>query len=202
MRSSTGPRKGLRRPAGARKKLRAPAGDGGQRILRRLQLAPVSRAAPAGKNCGGAARCGFARRARAATISRHSAGWRRALSPMQKKVAFTCSRSSRSSTAGVTSGSGPSSMVSATSPRAAAAAGSRVQLRPSQVLRGHRPAAVSSRWLARKAASTQRHADGCAMSASAIAACSSSVARSSSGSGAGRGTEEEGRASLCIRHVH
>ena len=52
------------------------------------------------------------------------------LAPMQKKVAFAPCASSRSRTAGVTAGSGPSSMVIAISRRAAACAGRRVQLLP------------------------------------------------------------------------
>ena len=47
-----------------------------------------------------------------------------------------------SSTRGVVSGSGPSSIESATAPRAAASRGSRVQFGPSSELRGQRPAAV------------------------------------------------------------
>jgi hypothetical protein len=55
---------------------------------------------------------------------------------MQKKVACTRSRSSRSSSAGVTAGSGPSSFVIAISRRVIAARGRRVQLLPSQRERG------------------------------------------------------------------
>jgi len=61
---------------------------------------------------------------------------------MQKKVAFAPCASSRSRTAGVTAGSGPSSMVIAISRRAAACAGKHVQLLPSQRERGQRPPAV------------------------------------------------------------
>jgi hypothetical protein len=63
---------------------------------------------------------------------------------MQKNVARARRAARIDNTRGVTSGSGPSSSVIATSPRAAAAAGSRVQLAPSALLRGHSPRPVSS----------------------------------------------------------
>src|SRR5437879_3785390 len=75
------------------------------------------------------------------TIWRARPGCRATRSPMQKKVALApcCSRSA--STCGVTSGSGPSSMVMAIAPAPPAAAGSRVQFGPSRRLLGHSPAA-------------------------------------------------------------
>ena len=62
----------------------------------------------------------------------------------------------RSANAATTSELVPSSMVSANSLRAADADGRRVQLGPSQRLRGQRPAPTISRWSAITAASAQR----------------------------------------------
>jgi hypothetical protein len=96
--------------------------------------------------------------------------------PMQKKLARTPAASSRSSTRGVTSGSGPSSMVSAISLRAAAASGRRVRLAPSRVDRGSSPATVSTAWLAASAPSVQGQAAGIASVPSAAAPCRAKVA--------------------------
>ena len=61
---------------------------------------------------------------------------------------------------GVQRGEGPSSKVSATSPRAAAAGGRRVRFGPSQLQRGSRPAAVVRPWLTISAPSHQAHCAG------------------------------------------
>ena len=94
---------------------------------------------------------------------------------MQKNVAAAPRFSSRSSTRGVISGSGPSSKVSATSPRAAAAAGSRTRFGPSTELRGIMHAAKSTPWFATSTDATPGQSDGCATIAAAPAACSAAV---------------------------
>src|SRR5919198_430420 len=90
---------------------------------------------------------------------------------MQKKVAFTPCRSSRSRTAGVTPGSGPSSIVMAISPRAAAGCGSRFQFGPSRLQRGHSPAMVSIAWSAMTAPAVQGQASGRRIVAATAPAC-------------------------------
>ena len=83
-----------------------------------------------GTRCG--SRCRWPRR----TISAARSGWASTRRPMQKKVARSpavSAASSRSSTRGVTSGSGPSSKVRATSPRLAAASGRRLRFGPEEL---------------------------------------------------------------------
>ena len=77
---------------------------------------------------------------------------------------------------GVIRGSGPSSIVMASSRRAAAAAGSRVQLGPSSALRGVSPRAVSRAWSAITAPTAQGHADGRARTRARAPTCSPSDA--------------------------
>ena len=159
-RCSTGASNGLRRPAGARKK----RGATPVRSASRACAAPISRAIAARPEQREAVRVAIAVVLHAVAAARRSRGRApgaaRAPLAMQKKVARAPCASSRSSTAGVTSGSGPSSIVIAISRRAAAAAGRRVQLRPSQRERGQRPPPVSTRWLAPTAPSAQGQATG------------------------------------------
>ncbi len=77
-------------------------------------------------------------------MRRVNAAFSRARSAMQKKVARAPCAASMPSTAGVIRGSGPSSIVIATSLRARAASGKRSRFGPSRVLRGHKPVAVSA----------------------------------------------------------
>ncbi len=100
---------------------------------------------------------------------------------MQKKVAFAPCAASTSSTAGVTSGSGPSSIVIAISRRAIALAGRRLMLSPSQAERGHRPTPVSSAWFITIMPSAHGHSDGKAATPSNAPACSPTLALTSSG---------------------
>jgi hypothetical protein len=89
--------------------------------------------------------------------------------------------SSRSSTAGVTSGSGPSSIVIATLARAMAAAGRRTQFDPSQVERGQSPVAVSSAWFSTTAPAAHGHSIGSAAAATPAPTCQATLALTSSG---------------------
>ena len=153
------PRKGLRKPAGARKQVgRWPVTSCSTCCARE-----ISAAKPRGPSNEKLWRCRavwFWMLWPRATISRASAGCASTRSAMQKKVARWPCASSRSSTCGVTSGSGPSSMVIATSRRAAAACGSRVTFGPSRLLRGVSPAAVISTWLSTTAPIAQGAAPG------------------------------------------
>jgi len=90
-------------------------------------------------------------------ISRASRECRSTSSPIQKNVALAECRSNRSNTCGVTAGSGPSSIVIATEPFAAAWGGKCVQFGPNNLLRGQRPAAVRIMWSTKMTANTHGH---------------------------------------------
>ena len=79
---------------------------------------------------------------------RRSSGCASARRPTQKNVALFPDCSSKSRTVGVTSGSGPSSKVRATTPSAAGASGNRVMLGPSQEHRGNMPGHAENRVVA------------------------------------------------------
>lgn len=93
-------------------------------------------------------------------ISRTIDGYAAALAPIQKKLACTPQLSSRSRTRGVAIGCGPSSNVSATCRCRTAGAGNRTTLRPSSVLRGIKPNAVSAAWFAANAPANQGQLPG------------------------------------------
>ena len=131
-RCSTGSSSGLRSPAGARKKRGADAADAASSICcARCDLAAQRGADRAARNRVDADSCGSRSHGRCATQSRTQLR-RNARHARRCRRTSTRARCSAriASTRGVTSGSGPSSIVIATSPRAAAAAGRRVQLEP------------------------------------------------------------------------
>ncbi len=136
----------VRAPAGARKKAgRSPVSSVNVRCA--ASISRLSAPMPVTENVCTCFCEWFSTLCPRAIISRVSAGWRRARSPIRKNVARTRCASSRSRTWGVTTGSGPSSSVSAMAFALRGMAGKRVQLGPSSVERGHSPAAVNVAWL-------------------------------------------------------
>src|SRR4051794_41937044 len=105
---------------------------------------------------------------------------------MQKKLAVAPAQSSNSSTAGVTSGSGPSSKHNPTCPSRALSSGRRVRLGPSRPLRGHRPSAPSNAWLPVTAPRAHGQAAGTAAAPTAATACSAIEPRVGGGGFQGR----------------
>ena len=145
---STGSRNGLRRPAGARKN------RGSLPTVREMPscASAISARIPAGPSSEKSWRCRwlwFSIEWPRRTISRARSACRSTRSPTQKNDAGARAASSCARTWGVTAGSGPSSMVMATSPRPPLAAGSRTQFGPRSRLLGQRPAAVSTAMIGR-----------------------------------------------------
>ena len=163
-RCSTGASNGLRSPAGARKKRGALAGESASRAAAPRRSRARSRAGRAARRCA-RWRCAVVLHAVAAAhdLAAQLRDGARACCGDAEEGGARAVRIEQVEHRGRDLGSGPSSIVIATSPRACRRVGqARRSCGPSQVERGQRPAPVSSAWFGATAPSAHGHARGSA----------------------------------------